>query len=153
MDLDHFKSVNDTYGHDAGDKLLRALSQLSVSIVGGKGIIGRLGGEEFGILLPNHDRTEAFGVFEALRAEIERTHFPMVPDRPVTASFGMCQKAETGGTGDVEDWIKTADAALYAAKECGRNQVVELAMAIYTPPTYQALPFLDLTATTAAVEP
>jgi diguanylate cyclase (GGDEF)-like protein len=124
LDLDHFKSVNDRFGHDVGDNVLRATAQ-SLSEVLRKGdLFGRVGGEEFACCLPNTSAREAFAVAERVRAAISKLCL-MSPNGAirVTASIGI---ATTDGAGhDFPHLMKAADAALYEAKARGRDQVME----------------------------
>ena len=121
VDIDHFKAINDTYGHDAGDEVIRATADLLADTVRGGDIAGRWGGEEFLLLLPHSDQSAAVVVAERVRRAIER----MAPPTPaltgvrVTASLGVAATA----SGDLHELLLAADAALYAAKEGGRNRV------------------------------
>ncbi len=123
LDLDHFKQVNDKHGHPAGDAVLArsvaaCLKQLRVSDV-----IGRLGGEEFGVLLPHTGPRAAFEVAERLRAAIADESFSGTGGAfQVTASFGVAAKPR--GTIDADALIQEADAALYLAKMQGRDRCV-----------------------------
>ena len=117
----HFKRINDTYGHPAGNHTLSQISRLCLSKLRGNDLIGRLGGEEFGVLLPETD-AESQNVAEALRqqlASLEISHQTKIIR--VSASFGVTVLAEADL--DVDDLIGRADAALYAAKSAGRNRV------------------------------
>ncbi|MBS3821777.1 MAG: diguanylate cyclase [Planctomycetes bacterium] len=121
IDLDHFKSVNDTYGHQVGDEVLRRAANAVTDTVRSGDIVGRYGGEEFAVILPNQNSRETAVVAERLRATIES--WPM-PNVQVTASIGV-SAASPMMIGDVmQDLIKSADEALYEAKETGRNRVV-----------------------------
>lgn len=120
-DIDHFKAINDTYGHDAGDEALKHISKLLRSHFAQHGIISRFGGEEFCMLMHKDDPSDVADIFEALRLEIE--HSPVqYGDReiPMTMSFGVSwQKVDS-----LQDLIKVADSSLYKAKEGGRNKIV-----------------------------
>lgn len=119
FDIDHFKAVNDTYGHDVGDEVLRRVAALAKDE---EYICGRLGGEEFAILLPNHDECAATERAEELRRKIESSRF--AADEciiRVTSSFGVCP-AQPGRA--LDDILKRADTALYEAKHSGRNRIV-----------------------------
>ncbi|HVK98866.1 MAG TPA: diguanylate cyclase [Dongiaceae bacterium] len=123
FDLDHFKSVNDTHGHLGGDAVLVQVAELIRSALRDSDIAGRYGGEEFGIILPSTPMDGAKVVAERLRASIESSPVPFEKIQiPVTASLGIAQF--DAGIKDVEEFIAHADAALYDAKERGRNRVV-----------------------------
>ena len=120
FDIDHFKRVNDVYGHEIGDLVLREMAQLVSGVVRRTDILARWGGEEFVILLPGTTGEAATGFAEKLRAGIESHDFPQVGR--ATASFGVAslEEKETDGT----TLIKHADQAMYTAKQDGRNRVV-----------------------------
>jgi len=120
FDIDHFKSVNDTYGHDVGDAVLREISQLVHDNVRENDTLARWGGEEFMILSAKSNMKRAKRVAERLRKAVAEFSFTGVP-RQITSSFGVAIHA-TGESG--EDLVKRADEALYEAKETGRNKVV-----------------------------
>ena len=127
IDLDHFKSVNDTYGHGIGDQVLELVGRLlqgSVRTVGERepDIVGRLGGEEFGILLSTDSIEQAQSVTERLRATLEKSEVD-TGSQPlnITGSFGLAE-AKPGET--LDNLYHRADAACYEAKRNGRNQVV-----------------------------
>lgn len=118
-DVDHFKSVNDTLGHDEGDRVLRRISELAQSAIRAEDLIGRLGGEEFGLLFVGTEQGVRKRI-EALRLKIAQAS--ILRDRPITVSVGY----SVGGldlTRSVDDLLKAADVALYAAKQGGRNCV------------------------------
>lgn len=118
LDLDHFKGINDRYGHNAGDVVLaQASDRLRVGLRGSD-TVGRWGGEEFLVVLPGADAPGAEQVAERLRREIGAHPFPEVGR--VTASLGVAQ-AEPGD--DLGRWVARADAALYRAKASGRDRV------------------------------
>jgi len=121
-DVDNFKAVNDTQGHQFGDKVLIQLSQLVLSLLRNTDLLARWGGEEFVILIPGSDGEMAFQAAEKLRNAIEQIEFDEIGT--VTCSFGVAQY-EDGDT--AEALISRADDALYRAKLNGRNQV-ELAL-------------------------
>lgn len=121
IDLDHFKPLNDNYGHPAGDEILRAVAQKTATVVRGKGEVYRYGGEEISVILPNHSLAEATAVAERIRNEIASVRIASLPDRSVTASLGVAtipETSETAGTVVVD-----ADRAMYKAKDSGRNRV------------------------------
>ncbi len=119
LDIDHFKDVNDNYGHPTGDSVLKSIAQLLQSCLRKEDIATRFGGEEFIILLDNCNQNIALEKAEHLRKSIEQ----LKPDNiQVSCSFGVTQFNHTNDS--IEDLIKRADLALYQAKEAGRNQVV-----------------------------
>lgn len=122
LDLDHFKAINDTLGHPVGDVLLRRVAEVCTVLLPPRGIFARLGGEEFGVLLPRYDQNQAVGLAEAMRHAIA-TLTVDTPRGPVTitASLGCATLDEAGGSLDA--LIALADERLYAAKSAGRNQV------------------------------
>ncbi len=123
FDLDHFKNLNDNYGHDAGDFVLRDISRVIRSNgVRDEDVFARYGGEEFVILLPKTNLKYAFEIAERLRKLIENTEFIYENKRlPVTASIGVADYRKGVSTGT--DLFKRADKAVYMSKEKGRNQV------------------------------
>jgi len=120
LDIDHFKHVNDSYGHQTGDRVIRTLADMMQSSTPDSGLVGRLGGEEFAIFLPSTGSMTALAFAEALRGSIELQHHAGIPaTHPVTVSIGVAE-----GTGeDLERLLHVADAGLYTAKDSGRNQV------------------------------
>lgn len=130
LDLDYFKMVNDTYGHDAGDAVLKALAKLLKQLVRASDIVIRYGGEEFLILLQETNAADADAVAEKIRAA--------VADLKVQTSGGILQKTISIGISSFPDdsdtfWqaLKFADVALYHAKETGRNRVVRFTKALW----------------------
>jgi len=124
LDLDHFKEVNDTYGHLAGDAVLREAAARVIQVVRSYDLVGRHGGEEFLVVLPGCDSNQALQSAERVRAAIEAT--PIIADRfaiRVTVSVGAT--SATSGTSQKE-LLGIADAALYQAKKAGRNRTVLL---------------------------
>jgi diguanylate cyclase (GGDEF)-like protein len=121
IDLDHFKTFNDNFGHAAGDEILRAVSQRIAAVVRGKGEAYRYGGEEISVILPNHSLVEANTVAERIRNEIASVRIASLPDCSVTASLGVATMPETSET--VETIAVDADRAMYDAKHSGRNRV------------------------------
>jgi diguanylate cyclase (GGDEF)-like protein len=118
-DLDHFKLLNDTYGHEAGDRALRKFSQVVTATLRDSDIVGRYGGEEFVIAFPGAPTSAAVEVLDRLREHLALAGEES--DNPTfTASFGVVDSA-IGGS--LEDLLRVADAALYRAKEEGRNRV------------------------------
>jgi len=122
LDLDHFKVVNDTHGHLAGDEVLRETTRRIKNIVRDYDIVGRYGGEEFLIVIPGADRESALTVYERIREGIgARAMETTVASLVVTASMGV---AEYDGIMSDQELIQLADDALYRAKDQGRNRVV-----------------------------
>jgi diguanylate cyclase (GGDEF)-like protein/PAS domain S-box-containing protein len=119
FDIDHFKNINDTYGHNIGDEVLKALTALTSQTIRSSDIFARWGGEEFLILIESTSLENAAKMAEKLRKIIMEYDFPEV--KKVTCSFGVASyhHDETG-----ETFIGRADSALYRAKESGRNRVV-----------------------------
>jgi diguanylate cyclase (GGDEF)-like protein/PAS domain S-box-containing protein len=122
LDLDYFKAVNDTYGHPAGDMLLCRVAQACAALLPPRGIFARLGGEEFGVLLPRFDLDQALNLAEDMRAAVADLSI----DTPMgkltaTASLGCATLGEADGS--IDALIALADRRLYAAKRSGRNQV------------------------------
>ncbi len=127
-DIDRFKSINDTWGHDAGDEVLREFAARMRKNVRGIDLACRMGGEEFVVVMPDTEGAIAEKVAERLRAQIADTPFPIGPDGqviPVTVSVGVA--AMMPGSDTVEAMLKRADIALYEAKNGGRNRVVAAA--------------------------
>jgi len=122
FDLDHFKPINDTYGHDIGDKVLQETVQLVLAHIRDSDMLARWGGEEFLILLPRAELQGVEKVAEALRQAIDSHEFPMVGK--VTVSLGATVWSHSDSK---ESLIKRADMALYTSKEAGRNRVTILA--------------------------
>jgi len=118
LDIDKFKSVNDTYGHQVGDSLLQEIAKLLKTNVRFEDAVGRWGGEEFLILLPNSNSEDARLLAEKLRSVIEAENFAYVGSR--TASFGVATYHQND---DEKSMTARADEALYLAKESGRNRV------------------------------
>lgn len=121
FDIDHFKKVNDNYGHPGGDAALRAVCATLGVLLRSTDTIGRLGGEEFGILLPDAGPSEAMETAERLRKAVAATNIPFDPPFHVTASFGVVPFRPEYKTAD--DWLCKADIALYESKNNGRNCV------------------------------
>jgi diguanylate cyclase (GGDEF)-like protein len=122
VDIDHFKAVNDSYGHAAGDIVLRGVAQALGANLRASDMIGRYGGEEFMLILTETDVEEGAVLTEKLRQLVQRQRFAIDgnPDLSVTISIGIA-----GGSGQklrVENLVRDADAAMYSAKSLGRNQ-------------------------------
>lgn len=124
MDIDYFKSINDTYGHDAGDSVLRWVASVLKSHARSGELIYRIGGEEFAVLMENTSAEDAGAFAERIRTFFEQTGLDCLNDRDarrhLTVSVGIssCKKQSK------KTWYKNADRALYTAKSMGRNRVV-----------------------------
>lgn len=119
LDLDFFKKVNDSYGHDFGDKVLIAVADVLRANIRGIDYAGRFGGEEFLVIMPETDIQESITVAERLREAVQAVHFKN--NLSITISGGLAAAPKDGMTGDA--LLKKADIALYMAKEKGRNQI------------------------------
>jgi diguanylate cyclase (GGDEF)-like protein/PAS domain S-box-containing protein len=117
FDIDYFKKINDTYGHNVGDLVLQKIADICRTILRDIDIIGRIGGEEFAILLPQTDAGEAYNVAERLRIAIEEA---MLQPK-FTASFGVVAAGK--GSTEIDTLLNHSDGALYEAKGSGRNRV------------------------------
>ncbi len=124
LDIDRFKSINDTFGHPAGDRVLKHLSRELAGQIRGQDFFGRYGGEEFVLILPDTSRDNALRLVDKLRRHIETCRFKF-KDSPVNVTFS-CGVAQFRASELVETVIARADAGLYAAKNNGRNRVEAL---------------------------
>ena len=127
LDIDHFKHVNDSYGHDAGDQILKSFAARVRRTIRASDMVCRLGGEEFAVVMPETAMSVGARIAERVRTVIESDLFTYAPDRPalrVTVSIGL---ASRGGTSGAESLMRRADAALYQSKEAGRNRVTAAA--------------------------
>ncbi|MGC9008505.1 MAG: GGDEF domain-containing protein [Halothiobacillaceae bacterium] len=124
LDIDHFKNINDTYGHLVGDKVLRFIGRLLTQVVKGQDTLCRFGGEEFAILLPDTDLHGAIRVAETIRSRLNGSHLRLADSGKllgqITASIGVACYREGGS---VDELTQRADKALYEAKRQGRNRV------------------------------
>lgn len=124
VDIDHFKKINDQHGHHAGDLVLQNFCLKCVNALRTSDIVGRLGGEEFGIMMPMTDLHEAARVIERLRAEIDHSVMTDQGEKiHYTASFGLVSTSQLGEQQGMAHFMKMADVALYTAKQQGRNRV------------------------------
>lgn len=137
-DIDHFKAVNDEYGHALGDRVIAALARLLAKAVPSDAIVARFGGEEFVLFLPGADAARAAEIANAVRERFASEIGPRLGlARPVTASFGL--SAVQGSDGSIQDSIVKADQALYEAKAHGRNRVcIRRALSAATGPAQMA---------------
>jgi two-component system cell cycle response regulator len=119
LDIDHFKRVNDVFGHDVGDRAIRAVAQAANT---DGAVVGRLGGEEFAVLLEGRTLEQGLAMAESVRTRVAALHFE-TPKGPMalTCSFGVSERTPDE---NIDEMLKRADVALYAAKTGGRNRVV-----------------------------
>jgi len=123
MDVDHFKRLNDTWGHSLGDRALRAIGGVLLTVTGADDRVMRMGGEEFAVLLPGYDMNSAARVAERLRATVEGLRLnenDEIASFTISIGVGVWREGERGWT----DMLRRADVALYRAKREGRNRVV-----------------------------
>ncbi|MGD9596389.1 MAG: GGDEF domain-containing protein, partial [Wolinella sp.] len=119
LDVDRFKTINDTHGHQFGDRVLKAItSTLKRQLKHKEAMIARWGGEEFIILAQGYRLTQALELAERLRAAIEGMEFENIP---ITSSFGV---TEFSPEDELDTLVRRADLALYTAKESGRNRII-----------------------------
>jgi diguanylate cyclase (GGDEF)-like protein len=125
FDLDHFKKINDQYGHDVGDIVLRRVADIAKRNFRSMDLLVRHGGEEFLALLPDNSKEEAALIAERVRAAVEEEQIVLPGGGivSITASFGCAARSHSARGDQFEDLIKKADMALYAAKASGRNRV------------------------------
>lgn len=122
MDIDHFKVINDTFGHVMGDDVLRKIAAEAEQL-SDKGItVGRFGGEEFAFLMPGRGAAQGAALIDGFRESVTRLSFPEVPELAVTASFGVAEPREDRASS--VHLLAQADSALYGAKAAGRNRVI-----------------------------
>ncbi len=129
IDIDHFKKINDNYGHQAGDEILKEVAQIIRDLVRSTDVVARYGGEEFTVLLSHKGKQKASEIAERIRKTIEERIFtvPQHGDITVTTSIGINSLSTTEHDGDVNDiaslFVEGADRALYQAKDNGRNRI------------------------------
>jgi diguanylate cyclase (GGDEF)-like protein len=123
LDIDHFKPINDTYGHGIGDTVLRNFSKVLESSIRNTDYAARYGGEEFVVILPETPLPKAEELAERLRNKVAEYPFPIEDDKDLnlTVSIGIATFPEHAQTG--QELLEVADSAMYAAKKAGRNQV------------------------------
>ncbi len=123
MDIDHFKKVNDTFGHDVGDQMLKGVTKIARDELRSADVIGRYGGEEFVILLPMTNAQQALLLAERIRSGVVALHVPTEKgDASATLSIGIVEINHESTMEAVEDVFRRADQAMYAAKQAGRNR-------------------------------
>lgn len=120
IDIDHFKEINDTYGHPAGDQAICAIAKILCEELGDEDIVARLGGDEFVLVLPQHEVERAIALAERIRAHVEQTEMAEINGH-VTTSIGVA--TFPAHTSSSDQLVGAADKALYAAKEKGRNRI------------------------------
>ena len=120
-DLDHFKQINDQYGHALGDQVLRDFARLTGNLLSSRDFCARYGGEEFLLVLVKSDMAQAEALLDQLRDNLALAHFPQAPALHVTVSIGLA--AYRPGEA-LDAWLGRADEALYQAKGMGRNRVI-----------------------------
>ena len=128
IDLDHFKQINDRFGHQVGDQALIAVARCMHNMLRDTDRLGRYGGEEFVVLLPHTAMEDALTTAEKLRASIMNLEVPEITDERITISVGVAGYPNTG-IDSIDDLIQQADQALYDAKNDGRNRVAVAASA------------------------
>jgi diguanylate cyclase (GGDEF)-like protein len=123
LDIDFFKKINDNYGHDTGDVVIKKISDILLEQTREQDIVGRLGGEEFGVLLVNSQLEEVINIAQRIRTTVEKEIISHNSNTiNVTVSIGISMKNEN--LKDFKEFIKSADLNLYKAKESGRNKVI-----------------------------
>lgn len=132
-DCDHFKSINDTFGHPAGDAVLQGLAKILRREYRQSDIVCRYGGEEFVVLMPDTTPSDAAAVCDRIRQVIEQSVWPRHPERRVTVSFGVVG-VEGPSAQSAAAWLEAADKNLYLSKRAGRNRVTATEMPHATPP-------------------
>ena len=123
LDIDHFKLINDRYGHKVGDLVIKTLTQVCTASLRDVDVIGRMGGEEFAVLLPETDRSVAVSAAERLRVAIDQAKVPLADGLPVKFSVSIGVAAMQSADDNLDVLLNRADAALYEAKGSGRNRV------------------------------
>jgi diguanylate cyclase (GGDEF)-like protein len=136
-DLDHFKQINDRFGHTVGDQVLQRVAEVLNESTRTSDVVARLGGEEFGVLLPEAAREEGIDIAERIRHAMTRIAPPQHGPIPLTVSIGVATFPDDGACG--ESLFQVADAAVYAAKDLGRDRVVAFSASIAAPPSHGTL--------------
>lgn len=128
IDIDHFKFINDTYGHDVGDLTIKIVGKIISKTIRELDYVARVGGEEYFVILENCSANQAFEIMDRVRASVEAKAFPLLSNRQPTISVGLATAQEL-----TESLCKEADIALYKAKSEGRNKVVHSSYKITMP--------------------
>jgi diguanylate cyclase (GGDEF)-like protein len=124
LDIDHFKRINDTFGHPAGDEVIQGFANVITASIRDCDIACRYGGEEFCIIMPETGADDAAVVGERVRAAMSKSVWPKHPEHTVTCSIGIAGTSVATAAPSAQDWLARADKALYAAKQGGRNRVM-----------------------------
>ena len=123
FDIDHFKQVNDTFGHTVGDQILQGVTQVASAELRSADVIGRYGGEEFVIILPMTNAKKAYPLAERIRLGVAAMLVPTEKgDATVTLSIGIVEITHGAQNQSIEVMIRNADETMYAAKQAGRNR-------------------------------
>jgi diguanylate cyclase (GGDEF)-like protein len=134
-DIDHFKQINDRFGHTVGDRVLQRVAEVLSESIRTSDVVARLGGEEFGVLLPEAGREDGIEIAERIRHDVARIEPPEHGPVAVTVSIGVAMFPDDGACG--ESLFRVADAAAYAAKDLGRDRVVAFSAAVGAAPALQ----------------
>lgn len=124
IDIDFFKKINDTYGHDAGNVILKGLAQIFIDTCRTYDVVSRIGGEEFSIILLDCSKSKAFKIAERLRKNVENNDFYISDNKVIKITISIGISSYPGLTSQIDNLIKDADVALYEAKNSGRNKIV-----------------------------
>lgn len=127
LDVDHFKIINDTYGHPAGDTVIQGLARLLTRETRQEDVACRYGGEEFALILPRTTQGDALVLCERIRTAAAELMWPRHPEHRTTISIGLAG-ADGATSLSPEEWVEAADRALYQAKQAGRNRIVSAAV-------------------------
>jgi two-component system, cell cycle response regulator len=134
LDMDHFKSVNDTYGHDVGDEILRELSKRMINAIRSSDLAARIGGEEFMVLMPETGYADAYGMADRMRLQIAREPFRIShAEGQITKTISIGIAELNLANDNAAALIKRADNALYEAKNGGRNRVCPVLQTVAAP--------------------
>jgi diguanylate cyclase (GGDEF)-like protein len=127
IDIDKFKSVNDTFGHDIGDIVLKSFAETTQKLMRTDDVFGRFGGEEFLVLLPDSSKKKALQIAERIRSKISSCQIPLPDERtPLSITVSIGVSTFPNDASNIDQLFKVTDEAMYAAKKNGRNQVVGL---------------------------
>jgi diguanylate cyclase (GGDEF)-like protein len=148
IDLDHFKSINDRFGHAIGDQVLKIFARTAKGLLRPTDLIGRLGGEEFAAILTNVNRDKALLIAEQIRVDFAEATLD-VDGYPVGSTLSIGIVLHQAGPLDVPELLAQADQALYCAKECGRNRVELMTSDLLRKREETALPQLALSKSAA----